>query len=451
MIELNVRTEEKLKGRFMSYCRGNEDYWSFRGKAVREHAHAYLQYPAMMVPQMQRELIKIIQDFSPGIKSVYDPFVGSGTVMVEAMLQGFDFRGQDINPLAVLICKTKKGPFFEKALSKKIENLFRNIADDENNNIDVDFSNIFKWFKPEIASELSRIRRAIKREPIKWSRRFFWVALAETVRLSSNSRTSTFKLHIRPSEEIKNRGISPIEIFKKILHDNYEKLSKIKKLLEKNGCLNKSRFTGSIKIMLADSTKALLENGNRKKKYDLLVTSPPYGDNATTVPYGQYSYLPLRWIDMADICESLDDSCLTTTHEIDSRSLGGIRKGAIEESGEIKKISGTFSETIKNLQHEPRDRALRVTAFCRDLDKCIDPILNALKPGAHMIWTIGNRRVGKRIVPMDDILAELLMARGAQRVIDFQRKIPSKRMAVKNNIADTMRMETILVFKKGNS
>jgi hypothetical protein len=451
MNDLNVNTEEKLKERFMSYYRVNKDYWSFRGKAVREHAHAYLQYPAMMVPQMQRELIKIIKDLNPGIKSVYDPFVGSGTVMIETMLQGFDFKGQDINPLAVLICKTKKGPFFEKALIKKIENLFRNIADDENNSIDVDFPNLFKWFEPGVASELSRLRRAIKREPIKWGRRFFWVALAETVRLSSNSRTSTFKLHIRPPKEIKNRVISPIEIFKKIVHDNYEKLSKIKKLLEKKGCLNKSRFTGSVEIMLADSTKALPGSGDRKKKFDLLVTSPPYGDNVTTVPYGQYSYLPLKWIDMADICENLDESCLKTTHEIDRRSLGGMRKGALEESGEITKMSGTFSGIIKGLQHEPRDRAIRVAAFCRDLDKCIDPILNALKPGAHLIWTIGNRRVGNRVVPMDNILAELLMARGVKNVIDFKRKIPSKRMAVKNNIADTMRMETILVLKKGNS
>lgn len=448
---MNVRTEEKLKERFMSYYRVNKDYWSFRGKAVREHAHAYLQYPAMMVPQMQRELIKIIQDLNPGIKSVFDPFVGSGTVMIEAMLRGLDFKGQDINPLAVLICKAKKGPFFEKALSRKMDNLFQNIADEKGDNIDVDFHNIFKWFKPEIAAELSRIRRAIKRESSKWSRRFFWVALAETVRLSSNSRTSTFKLHIRPPEEIKERSISPIEVFNKIVHDNYEKLYKIKKLLEKNGCINKSRFTGLIGIMLADSANVLPENGNGKKKYDLLVTSPPYGDNITTVPYGQYSYLPLRWIDMSDICENLDDSCLKTTHEIDSRSLGGVKKGALEESGEIKKISPAFSEIIKNLQHEPRDRAIRVAAFCRDLDKCIDPILNALKPGAHMIWTIGNRRVGNRVVPMDTILAELLMARGAKNVIDFQRHIPSKRMAVKNNIADTMRMETILVFKKGNS
>jgi DNA modification methylase len=450
MIKVDIKIDKELRNRINSYSRGNKDYWSFRGNAVREHAHAYLQYPAMMVPQMQGELIRIIRELVPSIKSVYDPFMGSGTVMTESMLQGLNFEGQDINPLAVLICQAKKGPFFEKALHKKIGNLLKNIADDDNNDIDIDFPNIFKWFRMDIAVKLSRIRRAIKKESAIWGRRFFWLALAETIRLSGNSRTSTFKLHIRPGEDIRTGKISPLETFERILCENYQKFLKIKNLLEKKGLINNSYFTGSVKVRLGDSAKPSTVNGNGKERFDLIVTSPPYGDNKTTVPYGQYSYLPLQWIDMSDIHHNMDNSFLSSTHEIDSRSLGGLRKNVLKESLEIEKISKTFSETIKNLGNEPTDRKTRVAAFCRDLDKCIDPILDALKPNAYMIWTIGNRQVGKKLVPMDDILSELLMARGAQNIITFQRVIPSKRMAVKNNIAATMRKETMMVFKKGN-
>lgn len=448
---MKLNTDEELKRRLQSYSRDNKDYWSFRGNAVREHAHGYLQYPAMMVPQMQGELIGIIREFDYDIKSVYDPFMGSGTVMTESMLQGLNFIGQDINPLAVLICQAKKGPFFETALHKKTENLLNVINEDESDHIDINFPNIFKWFRRDTAMELSRIRRAIKRETSKWSRRFFWIALAETIRLSSNSRTSTFKLHIRPAAEIRNRNISPIKFFEKIVRENLEKLSEIKRLLDKEGFIKKSRFTGSIEIRLDDSKKSAKTNGNGRERFDLLVTSPPYGDNTSTVPYGQYSYLLLQWIDIFDIDDSMDESFLSTTHEIDSRSLGGSRKQALEETLEIRKISKTLSHTLESLKDEPRDRAVRVAAFCRDFYKCIDSILNTLKPNAYMIWTIGNRRVGKRPVPMDDILCEFLTAHGAKDIIKFHRNIPSKRMAVKNNIANTMRMETILVLKKGNS
>ena len=65
-----------------------------------------------------------------------------------------------------------------------------------------------------------------------------------------------------------------------------------------------------------------------------------------------------------------------------------------------------------------------------------------------MIWTIGNRRVGGEPVPTDDILKEILLAKGVQAVTRFDRKIPSKRMATRNTIASTMRGEAILIFRK---
>jgi site-specific DNA-methyltransferase (cytosine-N4-specific) len=102
------------------------------------------------------------------------------------------------------------------------------------------------------------------------------------------------------------------------------------------------------------------------------------------------------------------------------------------------------------LENEPRDRAVRVAAFCRDLNLSMDFILSKLASNAYMIWTIGNRRVGGQVVPTDDIILELLAVRGAKLVHRFERVIPSKRMAVKNNIAETMMAETILILRKGN-
>ena len=34
----------------------------------------------------------------------------------------------------------------------------------------------------------------------------------------------------------------------------------------------------------------------KNESIDLVITSPPYGDNQTTVTYGQYSTLPMYWI-----------------------------------------------------------------------------------------------------------------------------------------------------------
>lgn len=446
----NQHSDSILKQHLESFAEADKDYWSFRGKAVREHAHAYFQYPAMMVPQMQGNLIQIVLDVESSVKSVFDPFVGSGTVMTEAMLRGLNFTGWDINPLAILLCRAKIGPFYEQAIREKCNHLLSVIAEDANTTIDVSFPGVTKWFQPTVAIDLSKIRLAILREPFIWARRFFWVALAETVRVTSNSRISTFKLHIRPKEEIEQRAIAPIETFKTVLQQNQSNLSAQRKLLIEKEYICRDRYQGSINIKLRDATKTVTNDENTTL-HDLLVTSPPYGDNRSTVPYGQHSYLPLQWINRADIDDNVDDTWLATTYTIDSRSLGGTLARAVEGASEVFDSSNTFKQTIEALNCEPRDRAMRVAAFCRDFNRSLEPILAMLKPNAYMIWTVGNRKVAGRPVPIDEILSELLIAKGATPVSRFQRTIPNKRMAVKNAIASTMATETVLIMRKGGS
>jgi len=418
------------------------DYWSFRGKANREHCHGYFQYPAMMVPQLQRELIETIRKTQPSLKRIFDPYVGSGTILTETVLQGLNFAGIDINPLAILSCQAKSGPFRNDKLSQKVTKLIRIIQSDRSEKIEIDFPGLKKWFELKVSVELSKIRRAIQKEETKWCRRFFWIALAETVRLSSNSRISTFKLHIRALSDLANRDVSPLSMFSTILASNLKKHLLQEMLLRDKGYIINGKYKGEIELYLTDSTKL---SKPRAGKYDLLITSPPYGDNVTTVPYGQYSYLPLQWIDLKDIDNNLDNSCLDTTNAIDSSSLGGSRRNVAPWKAKLFDVSPSlknFSEILDN------DELLKkVIAFSRDLYLSLTPILASMKADAYTIWTLGNRRVGGEIVPLDAILREFLLSKKCIFVEKIERKIPTKRMAIKNNIADTMSTETILIMR----
>lgn len=440
--------DQRLIRYLASYSEHDADYWSYRGKATREHAHAYFQYPAMMVPQMQGDLIRTARQVAPDVGSVYDPYLGSGTVLSEAMTQGLDFSGQDINPLAVLLCRAKSGPFAEADLRARAETLFHRIRQDTSTAIEVRFPGLDKWFRADVQVALSRIRRAIVVESDLATRRFFWVALAETVRLTSNSRTSTFKLHIRPKEEL-DRELDPVGLFSVILTRNLDNLAKQRALLAERRWLDGDAYRGRVDVRLGDSSQAD-EPGKTTPEYDLFVSSPSYGDNATTVPYGQHSFLPLQWIGGADIDDAYDPSCLETTHSIDSRSLGGKRSNALKHVEPLLESSPSLRSTLDALREMPADRRSRVVAFCRDLDHCLDPILRRLKPNAYMFWTVGNRRVGGLVMPLDDILSEFLTARRAEEIVRLKRGIHSKRMAHKNNIAATMSTETVVVMRKGS-
>ena len=186
------------------------------------------------------------------------------------------------------------------------------------------------------------------------------------------------------------------------------------------------------------------------KKYDLLVTSPPYGDNLTTVPYGQHSYLALNWIDLADIDPKIDASLLNTTHEIDRRSLGGSvdQKQIGEIVNALSAQSVTLGAVVDQLAESTVKGAVkRIVAFYNDLDKCLDNILPVMNPNAYMCWTVANRRVSNVEIPIHTVLTELLACRNVKLVATIDRTIHHKRMPSRNRTADTMKLERILIFR----
>jgi hypothetical protein len=398
----------------------------------------------MMVPQMVEAILNEICVVHPEIQWVTDPYAGSGTVLTEAMLRGLSFAGNDINPLAILLCRAKGGPFFADALCRSRDGLLSNIKADEKRDVEISFSGIDKWFSEDVQIDLSRIRRWIRHEKSRITRRFLWVALAETVRLTSNSRTSTFKLHIRPAADLKLRQIDAARVFEQILLRNINYIDEFMRLLRAKKLTKRGQYTGKVIISLGDScTLSPPVSGG----CDLLISSPPYGDNVTTVPYGQFSFLPLQWIDLNDIDSNAKSDCLRTTHEIDFRSLGGSRRMKPDVRKSIAGNSAALGRLLDHLDGES-DQPQRVTAFFRDLNSGLSQILKTLRPGSLMVWVLGNRRVAGMQVPLDCILRELLENHGAKLVVKLSRRIPSKRMALKNNIAKTMSAESILVMRK---
>lgn len=442
----SVKTDQDVARLVNAYSERDSEHWSYKDKATREHSHAYFQYPAMMVPGMQEDLMRTIVEAKPSTKALYDPYAGSGTVLTEAILLGRECLARDINPLAILLCNAKKGPFFPDAARERAAVLLDRITSDGRTALEADFRGRDKWFTHDVSVALSKIRRAIQLEPALWCRRFFWITLAETIRVSSNSRTSTFKLHIRPAEELQTRNNNPISTFRDVLEGNLKNLESLTTELRTRKLLKRGHYEPAIKVELHDACE---KHPNDRARYDLLVTSPPYGDNVTTVPYGQAAYLPLQWIDFCDIGEHINEDMVKTTHEIDHRSLGGSRKHALSDIDMLKDAAPSFRATIEALKDEPADRRTRVAAFIKDFDKALGPILGMLRKNAYLIWTVGNRRVAKRPVPLDRILTELLATRGVLPIASIQRTIPTKRMALKNNITDTMGAESILVFRKG--
>jgi hypothetical protein len=403
----------------------------------------------MMVPEVQQRLMTVITEQQGGVESVYDPFVGGGSTLVAAMPLGLNGYGQDLNPLSILLSKVKTGALSCDLLDLYTVEVNRQAKADKFTSHDVSFQGINKWFSEAVQVELGKLRRAIQKQPL-WARRFFWTVLAETIRLTSNDRTSTYKLHIRSRENIVARSVSPLKTFASLAVRACEDMRAFRAGLDTAGLIAKNAYKKKMRVGLGDTQRCALQLAGRGVGYDLLVTSPPYGDNQTTVTYGQHAYLPLQWIDLKDIDPDVDPSFLKTTHEIDRRSLGG-HKGRLSLTETVERLgsqSGALLNTFELLASKPRDRTSRVATFYRDLDACLQNIMKVMRPNAYMCWTVANRSVGGLEIPTHTILRDLVERRGGRYVTDVTRQIHSKRMPNRNGTTSTMRSERILVFRR---
>jgi len=81
--------------------------------AVTGYTHAYYRYPARFSPQFARAAILALS--KPG-DIILDPFMGSGTTLVEAIANGRSAIGTDINPLAYFLAVTKTRVLSEREL-----------------------------------------------------------------------------------------------------------------------------------------------------------------------------------------------------------------------------------------------------------------------------------------------------------------------------------------------
>jgi hypothetical protein len=420
----------------------DDNYWSFGDIRGRSGSHGFFQYPAMMVPELQGALLDDAIAADPTIQTVYDPFTGSGTVLVEALLRGLNFHGTDINPMAVLLAQVKATPPTLKEAAFAFEELEEWLDAHGEPAEPRSFPYSEKWFHPSVAVTLTKLRTAIVDLSSVKIRQYFWVCLAETVRLVSNSRISTFKLHAYSPEVLVARVPNAEKVFRQVFRSNIERLGQHWERQQVS-----EELTGQFAVVLQGPVSE--EWPAPRAQADVLMTSPPYGDNKTTVPYGQHSYLPLQWIDTADIPGGFNPDLLTSTSRIDSMSLGGSLRGVERHHEALTEASPVLRGFLQQLQGRSSLRR-KVLSFVNDYQQALTLASNRLRPGGFSFFTLGQRRVGGQLFPLVEITQDLLAAVGHQEVSLLTRTLPrgSKRMAERNSEGVTMALEYVLVTQK---
>ena len=354
--------------------------------------------------------------------------------------------GQDIYPLAVLIAQAKISSFNTGLITDSLNELMLCIKKDISNSVNINFPGIDKWFTKQVQIDLSKIRRNIQNIKNKDIRKLFWVIMSEVIRIDSNDRTSTFKLHQRANEDISKRIVDVIGDFEILCKRAILDINLFRNKLDERQLIKNNIYIKPHSICWGNTAEKI----NSDLKFDLLISSPPYGDYLTTVTYGQHSYLQLQWIDPLDLDSLIDYDYLKSTQEIDRQSLGG--------RIDSKRIATRLSETLNNIPSlkafydglPVTERPLynKTISFIQDFERSLSVIIRSMKDKAFYVWTIGNRNVNKREIPNDKILIDLMRNNGIELIFNVERDILNKKQSKRNRSSKTMEKERILIFQR---
>ncbi len=406
--------------------RVEDSSWNFLTSNTKEYTHCYHIYPAMMIPQIARRIIK---EFAPkNSKFLFDPYCGTGTSLVEANLLGISNVGSDLNPLARLISKVKNVQYDSDKILKVINMLsddffIKSISGNINANVP-NFKNIDYWFSEEVKLKLSYIYDRIS-ELSNDIKDFFLLPFSETIREGSFTRNNEFKLFKIKKEKLESFNPDVFNIFLAKCFRNLEGLKEFRKI---------TNITNT-EVYGFDTCNEIPEYVSN---IDIVVTSPPYGDSKTTVAYGQFSRLSNQWLGFED------------ANQVDNNLMGG-RNGKDNELLDLKSVNEDL-EFIRNID---RKRFSDVKSFLIDYKNSIENVSKKVKKNGIVCYVVGNRRVKGRQIQLDAITAELFENNGFKHITTIVRSIPNKRMPSKNSpsnvvgsIAETMSNEYIVLCEK---
>lgn len=211
------------------------DYsWSFADKTQKDTAyitHGYYTYPAKFIPQLAARLI---EENSNKNDTVIDPFLGSGTTVIEAIMHNRRGIGTDINEIATLAAKVKTTPIhfsvllneyslIEQDLMKRTNGEFdrfvKEALDTIPNNERIDY-----WFLPQQKEKLAVILQRvfeIKNQDVK---NFFSLAFAQILK----SCSIWMQKSVKPTRDKNKKIYNPFTLF----------LAQSKKMLDRHSVFN---------------------------------------------------------------------------------------------------------------------------------------------------------------------------------------------------------------------
>jgi DNA modification methylase len=230
---------------------------------ISDYTHTFYKYPARFSPLFARTIIQL---FSEPSDIVFDPFMGGGTTIVEALINGRKAWGNDISSLAGFISNVKTTPLKERDIltikewaESTIESL--NIHELESND---DYT---RWNLKHLPWRMKKLINKVIFEiddlPKQRQQLFARACLLKTSQWALDCKkknTSVSQFKIRLEDDI-NELLFAINEYSQCFTSKYGSVDKI----------------NSLRILTKMPTEQIKYKNNKfNSKPKLVITSPPY-------------------------------------------------------------------------------------------------------------------------------------------------------------------------------
>ena len=196
MDEINYRMShvEEIDVGGKSIPRYAGEFWT--SKQRQAHSLHEISYRACFKPQLPKFFIELLSNTGD---TVYDPFSGRGTTVLEAGLLGRRIAANDANPLSALFSR----PRFEPPTIEKIEERLASVPIDEHAEADIDLS---MFYHSATEAEIVSLKDFLqsRKDAGQEDDADRWIRMAATNRLTGHS-PGFFSVYTLPP----NQAVSP--------------------------------------------------------------------------------------------------------------------------------------------------------------------------------------------------------------------------------------------------
>jgi site-specific DNA-methyltransferase (cytosine-N4-specific) len=379
---MNLHVSPPCPEHTRSFSLGDID-WNFSNRTPLSEIEGIHPYPARFIPEIPAALLDCLE-LKPGT-AVLDPFVGSGTTLVECQRRGLPAIGVDLNPIACLISRVKTSTLpigVDKALARVI-----NSANNSRNINIPNIPNLDHWFSQEAQLVIANLVASINEAP---------PACQDILRVSLSSilvRVSNQESDTRYAAIDKNISSEYIySIFQTAAHRT------IKALAER------TYFLSATKVIERNTLDLQIDEIGQK--VGAIITSPPYPN---AYEYWLYHKYRMWWLG--------HDPLSVKAQEIGARA-----------------------HFFKTNPHTEED-------FLCQMSKTFELISSVLIPDGYACFIVGRSKIHGKIIDNAKIIEDAASKFGFYTLSRTERVIAAGRKSFNLSHAN-IKTETILVLSR---